>query len=143
MMHLLDVNVLLALAWPNHVHHRPARDWFATHSDEGWATSSVTESGFVRVSSNFRVTPDARPPAEAATILRRICALGMHKFLRDDVSLALHANTLGAVVHSSAQVTDVHLLLLAQTSGSSFVTFDRGASAIADALEVPHTLLSI
>ena len=143
MIHLLDVNVLLALAWPNHVHHRPARDWFATYSDEGWVTSSVTESGFVRVSSNFRVTPDARPPAEAASILRRICALGKHEFLRDDVSLALHANTLEVVAHSSAQVTDVHLILLARTSRSSFVTFDRGASAIAEALEVPYALLSI
>ena len=25
---LLDVDVLVALAWPNHVHHDPARAWF-------------------------------------------------------------------------------------------------------------------
>ena len=31
---LLDTNVLLALAWPNHQHHAQAHAWFAAH---GWA----------------------------------------------------------------------------------------------------------
>ena len=35
---LLDVNVLIALAWPNHVHHVAARAWFEEHREEGWAT---------------------------------------------------------------------------------------------------------
>jgi predicted nucleic acid-binding protein len=30
MSSLLDVNVLLALAWPNHVHHAASRTWFAS-----------------------------------------------------------------------------------------------------------------
>jgi predicted nucleic acid-binding protein len=32
MVHLLDVNLLIALAWPNHVHHTSARAWFSTHA---------------------------------------------------------------------------------------------------------------
>ena len=28
MIALPDVNVLVALAWPNHVHHEQARGWF-------------------------------------------------------------------------------------------------------------------
>ena len=35
---LLDVNVLMALAWPNHVHHAPARSWFNARRKSGWAT---------------------------------------------------------------------------------------------------------
>ena len=31
MIALPDVNVLIALAWPNHVHHDAARSWFATN----------------------------------------------------------------------------------------------------------------
>ena len=52
MVGLFDVNVLVALAWPNHVHHARALDWFREHSPLGWATCSITETGFVRVSSN-------------------------------------------------------------------------------------------
>ena len=29
MVALLDVNVLVALAWPNHVHHTQAHRWFS------------------------------------------------------------------------------------------------------------------
>jgi predicted nucleic acid-binding protein len=33
MITLLDVNVLIALAWPNHVHHGIARNWFRKQRD--------------------------------------------------------------------------------------------------------------
>ena len=35
---LLDVNVLIALVWPNHVHHEAARAWFTRRRKDGWAT---------------------------------------------------------------------------------------------------------
>jgi hypothetical protein len=35
---LLDVNVLVALAWDSHVHHARTRAWFAANSSDGWAT---------------------------------------------------------------------------------------------------------
>lgn len=42
---LLDLNVLLALAWPTHEHHEPAHAWFARHKQRGlWATCSSTRS---------------------------------------------------------------------------------------------------
>jgi uncharacterized protein len=52
---LLDVNALVALAWDSHVHHATMRTWFAANSASGWATCPITESGFVRVSSNPKV----------------------------------------------------------------------------------------
>lgn len=58
-MGLLDVNALVALAWDSHIHHARMRAWFATNSPAGWATCPVTESGFVRVSSNSKVLPSA------------------------------------------------------------------------------------
>ena len=65
MIPLLDVNVLVALAWPNHIFHKAAREWFSSVHQAGWATCPITQSGFVRVSSNPRVIPEARSPAEA------------------------------------------------------------------------------
>jgi len=56
---LLDVNALVALAWDSHVHHAAMREWFAAHGSSGWATCPITESGFVRVSSNPKALPTA------------------------------------------------------------------------------------
>jgi hypothetical protein len=55
---LLDTNVLLALAWPNHQHHGPAHTWFAQHAKKGRATCAFTQLGFIRLLS----TPPAIPP---------------------------------------------------------------------------------
>lgn len=143
MNQLLDVNVLVALAWPNHVHHAAARAWFAANHLDGWATCSVTESGFIRVSSNRRVNPDARPPSEAALVLERMCAITGHALLADDVRLSQHREELQRWVHRSSGVTDAHLLLLARKHGGSLVTFDRGVAAMADGLGVPVTELSL
>ena len=49
---LLDVNVLVALFDPDHVHHEAAHDWFANEGTGGWATCPVTENGFIRVITN-------------------------------------------------------------------------------------------
>jgi predicted nucleic acid-binding protein len=46
---LLDVTVLLALAWQTHVHHPAAHRWFGENSGAGWATCSLTQLGFVRL----------------------------------------------------------------------------------------------
>jgi len=56
---LLDINVLLALAWPNHQLNRRARKRFIS-SSERWATCAVTQLGFIRLSSN----PAAVSPAK-------------------------------------------------------------------------------
>jgi uncharacterized protein len=122
MVALLDVNVLVALAWPNHVHHRAALAWFLKHQASGWATSPLTESGFVRVSSNQAIIPEARSPQEAIVLLRRIVALTHHEFWPDDVSLASSREEVSLVGHR--QVTDVHLLLLAKHRGGRLATLD-------------------
>jgi predicted nucleic acid-binding protein len=46
MVSLLDVNLLVALAWPNHVHHQVALSWFQKNQASGWATCPVTQSGY-------------------------------------------------------------------------------------------------
>jgi hypothetical protein len=48
-MYLLDVNILIALADPNHIHHGRARGWFLSEHREAWATCPLTENGFIRI----------------------------------------------------------------------------------------------
>ncbi len=128
---MLDVNVLVALAWPNHVHHSRALRWFAANREEGWATCPVTESGFVRVSSNVRVIPDARTPEQAIHLLRQIRQLPGHTFWGDDVSPVDSDATAFEQVVGYRQVTDAHLLTLAMRRGGSLATFDRGIAELA------------
>ena len=69
---LLDTNVLLALAWPNHQNHASAHDWFKAQARHGWASCAVTQLGFVRLSSNPSFTASAVTPQQAATLLREL-----------------------------------------------------------------------
>jgi toxin-antitoxin system PIN domain toxin len=130
---LLDVNALVALAWDSHVHHVRIRDWFAQHSAAGWATCPITESGFVRVSTNRKVLPQPIGMDDARRVLATFRAVGSHRFLVDDVSIV--DEDFPAVV-GHRQVTDAHLLTLARRRGVRLVTFDTGVAALADRNDV-------
>ncbi|MDT8367641.1 MAG: hypothetical protein RQ745_00420 [Longimicrobiales bacterium] len=131
MIRLLDVNVLMALAWPNHIHHRVAHRWFERIAGEGWATTPVTESGFVRVSSNARVLPEAARPVDALELLRRMRGVPGHTFWPDDVELSADETGLTGRIVGHRQVTDAHLVLLAHTRGGRVATFERGMEELA------------
>ena len=122
---LLDVNVLVALAWPNHVHHRLARSWFEGNHARGWATCSFTETGFVRISSNPKVVDESRTPAEAVLLLQRLVKLAGHRFWTDDVSIAQADPVAVERVRGYRHVMDAHLLALARRHGGRLATFDR------------------
>lgn len=122
---LLDVNVLIALAWPNHVHHVPARRWFANQSAQGWATTPLTETGFVRVSSNKAVVPAAATPAASLQVLTGLCEQGDHEFWPDSARLLDEPYDLARLA-TARQVTDAHLLAVALGRGGRLATFDRG-----------------
>lgn len=138
---LLDVNVLVALAWPNHVHHSAAHSWFDEVGRAGFATCPVTQSGFVRVSSNNRAIPDARSPREAREILRRITALPGHVFWTDDVEIASSEHIGWERLGSHAQVTDAHLLALVLQRGGRLATFDRALPDLAPEGTAEHVLV--
>ncbi len=123
---LLDINVLVALAWPNHVHHDRAHAWFA--GIDSWATCPLTQSGFVRVSSNRRAIPDARTPGEAIALLAEMVAVKDHRFWKDTVSIVRPGQGSFGRLVSYRQVTDAHLLELAMANRGHVATFDRGLS---------------
>ncbi len=140
---LLDVNTLVALAWPNHVHHAPAIEWFSEHHADGWATCPLTESGFVRVSSNPRATSEAKSPTEALFLLRELVGLAEHRFWQDDFSIATSDLLDSAKLVGYRQVTDAHLLALTIRHGGRLVSFDRGLREIVPANSAADDLLTI
>ncbi len=127
-MALLDVNALVALVWDSHVHHATMRAWFAANRSQGWATCPITESGFVRVSSNPKVLPRPIGVATARDVLAALRAIEGHRFMVDDVSIS--DDDFPPIV-GHRQVTDAHLLTLARRRGVALVTFDSALGALA------------
>jgi toxin-antitoxin system PIN domain toxin len=126
----LDVNLLVALAWPNHLHHALARRWFADHHRHGWATTPVSESGFVRVSSNRAAIATATTPELAMQLLTSMLAQEGHEFWADDIAIVTGGRGEASLINSHRDVSDAHLLALAERHGGRLVTFDAGISRL-------------
>ena len=122
-IYLLDINLLLALTDPMHVHHELSHQWFAENGQQAWATCPVTENGFVRIAShpNYPNRPGDLPAV--LSILRQVCESPGHHFWADEPSILgiLVANAI--VTH--AQITDVYLLGLAVHKKGKLATLDQ------------------
>lgn len=126
---LLGLNVLIALAWPSHVHDAPAHEWFARRAADGWATCPVTQRGFVRVSSNPTFIRDAVAPKQALRGLREIVAYPHHVFWPDDIPVS-DPGFPDAYVLGHRQLTDAYLLGLAIRMGGRLATLDGSLSSL-------------
>lgn len=121
--HLLDVNVLLALSDPMHIHHDAAHHWFSSFGSTDWATCPLTENGFVRISSHPKYPNRPGDGAIVLGILRKLCAAEGHRFWSEDMSLRSMVRPGAIITHS--QITDTFLLGLAIHKGGKLATFDR------------------
>jgi uncharacterized protein len=109
------------------------RTWFVDNGHPGWATCPVTESGFVRVSSNPKVLPSAIGIDAALAVLSALRSAAGHRFLSDDVSLT---DSDVPALTGHRQVTDAHLLTLARRRGVCLLTFDAAILALARGRDV-------
>lgn len=125
MIYLLDVNVLIALLDSDHVAHQDAHHWFAATAGEGWATSAITENGFLRIVGSPRYRPDPWPMDRLIEVLRNLCAHGGHRFWPEDFSLLDESRVRHDQLTRSTQLTDTYLLALAVRNGGGLATFDR------------------
>jgi toxin-antitoxin system PIN domain toxin len=93
----------------------------------------LTESGFVRVSSNPKVLPAPIGVDTARGIVSALRAVAGHRFVVDDVSIVDHDVPR---IAGHRQVTDAQLVTLARRNGMRLVTFDAGVLALADRRDV-------
>jgi len=128
--YLLDVNVLVALAWPAHIHHESAHAWFDGRASAAWATCPSTQAGFVRVLSSPSFSPDALSPQQAFVHLERLVAAAGHAFWADDKSLSSSPFVAVERIAGTKQVTDAHLLAVALRHRGALATLDRGCRQI-------------
>lgn len=119
---LLDVNVLLALFDPDHVHHDVAHDWFSDDAAQ-WASCPLTENGFLRTANLGRKVAFV-PTSELIDHLRTFRSAGRHEFWGDNLSILDATRFNAAAIHSPRQVSDIYLLALAVAHNGQLVTFD-------------------
>jgi toxin-antitoxin system PIN domain toxin len=124
---LLDVNSLIALLDPDHVHHEAMHRWFAMHAKQGWATCPITENGFVRVVSQPAYPSGQRQPQEAIYTLGRLKSVRResHEFWADEISLTDQTVFRAEYLVRSGQITDAYLLGLAAKHGGTLLSFDQ------------------
>jgi toxin-antitoxin system PIN domain toxin len=125
--HLLDVNVLLALAWPSHVHHARVQQWLAEHQSQGWATCAVTQLAFVRLSSQPAFSPHYKTPEQAVTLLRQLTQIEHHSFW-GELAEGFEAPGMEAVfsrIVTHHHVTDGWLVALAMAHDGRLATLDE------------------
>lgn len=123
-MYLLDINILIALADPDHEHHGKAESFFLANHQRGWATCPITENGFVRIISNPTYPNGPGGTDAACTILKQLCAYEGHRFWPDDLSLRS-----APALPVSKHLTDHYLLSLAMHRQGKLVTLDRHIQA--------------
>src|SRR5882724_2508739 len=121
---LLDANVLLALAWPNHPFHHRAVVRLARRERRRWATCLLTQAAFVRLSSNPAIIPGAKSPAEAGEMLSRLIDDPDHVFLEARGKRFVSLQQLLARCHGHNQVNDAFLIWLALSHRANVLTFD-------------------
>ena len=122
---LLDVNVLVALFDPVHVHHDDAHEWFRANAKRKWATCPLTINGCVRILAQSSTSELKLTPVAAAKQLSEFCEDPHHEFWPDDLFLLDEARFKLEKLSSPKQITDVYLLGIAVARGGLLVTFDR------------------
>lgn len=123
--YLLDVNVLIALSWPEHTHHEPTRRWFAKNSAKGWATCPLVQAGFVRIVSNPAFSSRSVSVQQASEGLAVSLRDKAHHFWSDSISLPDAIRFLKEPVTGHQQVTDAYLIGLAIHNRGKLATLDR------------------
>lgn len=126
---LLDANVLIALAWPEHEAHERVGRWFARRSRSGWATCPFTQLAFVRILSNPAFSRDALTPRNAVALLADNLKLPNHHFWAASISLSEAMRKIGRTLTGHGQVTDAYLLGLAVHQTGKLATLDKAIAA--------------
>ena len=124
MRSLLDVNLLIALLQPDHVHHGLAHGWWSANRSGGWASCPLTQNGFVRILSQPRY-PKPMSTAAALALLAEQTVETDHAFWPDDISLLDSQRFDFGRILGPKQLTDIYLLALAIEHGGRLATFDR------------------
>lgn len=136
--YLLDVNVLIALTQPEHMHHSMVMKWFNTPG-LNWGLCAFSEVGFLRISSNPAV---GKLTVEDGT--KMLAALTNHRgyrFWPISAGWAALAAPFHQRVFGHQQITDAYLLGLAIKENGVLVTTDKAIGFLAGPQYIKNVLV--
>jgi toxin-antitoxin system PIN domain toxin len=142
-MWLLDANALIALGWPAHEHHATMHNWFQRHAGDGWATTAVTQSAFVRIVSQPAFSGHVIGVPQVAELLLRNTAHPQHRLLAMDFGFEQVLGCCTGGLYGHRQITDAYLLATAARHGARLVTFDSGIAQLLATHTERERLLSV
>jgi toxin-antitoxin system PIN domain toxin len=137
--HLLDVNVLIALTDPDHVHHALVTTWFDAAGHFDWGVCAFTESGFVRVSCNPRF--GRRTVAGASQLLRLLANRPGYRYWPITASWISIVEPFRVRIVGHQQIADALLLGLAIKEDGVLVTLNKAIRTMAGARLSQHVLV--
>jgi uncharacterized protein len=129
--YLLDTNILIAWLWPKHIAHKLVGTWFLQYGAKSWSTCPITQSGFVRIISNPKVSAETITPGDALEVLETNMKLPGHRFWPLDAAFGELVSPFKNRILGCRQVTDAYLLGLAIKHNGTLVTLDRGVTSMA------------
>lgn len=128
---LLDVNVLISLLEPGHGFFQRAQEWFGSSGKDDWGVCTLTELGFVRITTNPSFYPGPRTHEEATFILTELADRPGYRYWPLVESWTALTAPFAPRLSGHQQVTDAYLLGLAIKQDGVLVTFDRGLKYLA------------
>jgi uncharacterized protein len=136
--HLLDINVLVAIFDPGHVHHRLAARWFGS-SGLKWGLCAFSEAGFLRVSTN----PAAgnRTLEQSANVLKSFANDPGYSYWPMNAGWSTLAAPFQGRIFGHQQITDAYLLGLAVRENGVLVTLDKATQQMAGPRYSKHVLV--
>lgn len=125
---LLDLNVLIALTEPEHIHRQKAERWFLSTGKDNWGVCPLTEAGFIRITTNPAMLSGTITMERAIAILQALSThRGYHYWpITDAESWVAVTASFSSRISGHQQITDAYLLGLAIKEDGVLVTFDRG-----------------
>ena len=128
--HLLEVNVLIALTEPRHVHHQTVMRWFNTRGLD-WGLCAFTEAGFLRVASNPIAA--SYTVVESTQVLASLTRHPGYRYWPITTDWVTVVAPFRERVFGHQQVTDAYLLGLAIKEKGVLVTLDKAIKFLAGA----------
>lgn len=129
--YLLDLNALIALADPDSIHHEAMQRWFESEGKRDWGVCPLTESGFVRVTTNPKYGSQGRTVAQATAILAEMAKITGYRYWPITQSWTELTAPFASRIKGHQQITDAYLLGLAIRHKGILVTFDTSISYLA------------
>ena len=121
-VHLLDVNVLLALLDQRHTHHNVAEQWFNQRGLQ-WALCPLTEAGVLRFFT--RPKTGGMSMEEVTAMMTGLKQESGYHYQAIQVDWQTLTKPFATRLHGHNQITDAYLLGLAMRQGLILTTFDK------------------